>query len=152
MKYREVWPEILSRSSDHLAHQLWCAVIREIAEAVVKQERIADEDGSAAEDLIDDWQDEALPGSADLAFVLGNFEYFSEMGLSWDEKMSLAGDACGYAYDAVWDLHNLLDGIPAAQEVVTEESVEDFYQEWRKQFLLRVLQEAEGLAKHKPRD
>lgn len=144
-KDREVWARLLTAANDDLAHRLWCAVIREVAAAASEQSSLGELDESEADNLVREWQDEALPASADLAWVLGELDYFRDIDLSWNEKVSLSGEACGYPSDVVWDLKERLSEYPDAQDAVTEESVEDFFSEWRTRFLLRVLQAAEGL-------
>jgi len=143
----ESWNSLLAAGPESLTHELWRAVIRAVAAAVISKgrpdgvpsEHSVEDD---AECLIAEWQDTSLPHSATLALVLGEYDYFRDIGLSWDEKVSLSGRACTYAADAVGDLHCRLDGLPDAQEAVSEESVEDFYVEWRTRFLKRVLREA----------
>ncbi len=144
-KDREVWARLLTVASDNLAHRLLCAVIREVATAISEQSSVNDFDESEPDRLVKEWQDDALPDNADLALVLGRLDYFRDIDLSWDERLSLSGEACGYSSDVIWDLTGQLSEYPDAQVAVTEESVEDFYSEWRTRFLRRVLQEAEAL-------
>lgn len=144
-KDREVWARLLNVASDNLAHRLWCAAIREVATAISEQTSVNDLDESEPDRLAKEWQDEALPANANLAWILGELDYFRDIDLSWDEKLSLSGEACGYSSDVVWDLTGRLSEHPDAKAAVTEESVEDFYSEWRTRFLRRVLQQAEAL-------
>jgi len=82
---------------------------------------------------------------------LGELDYFRDIDLSWEEKISLSGEACGYASDIVWDLQGKLEEYPDARDAVTEDAVEDFFVEWRTGFLLRVLRAAEALAVEEPK-
>jgi hypothetical protein len=132
-------------ASDNLTHRLWCEAIREVSTAISEQSSVNDLDESEPDRLAKEWQDEALPANANLAWVLGSLDYFRDIDLSWDEKISLSGAACGYPSDVVWDLTGQLSEYPDARDAVTEESVEDFYSEWRTRFLRRVLQEVEAL-------
>lgn len=147
-KDREIWARLLTAANDELAHRLWCAVIREVGAAVSEQASLCNPDAGNADSLIEEWLSMSLPACADLAWVLGEFDYFQDIDLSWDEKVSLSGEACGYSSDAVWDLTGRLSEYPDACDAVTEEAVEDFYQEWRSRFLRRVLQEVEALKRH----
>ena len=144
-KDREVWARLLTVASNDLAHRLWCAVIREIATAVSERSSADDGDESEPDRLAKEWQDEALPVNANLAWVLDELDYFREIDLSWDEKLSLSGESCGYSSNVIWDLTGRLSEIPDARDAVTEESIEDFYSEWRTRFLRRALQEVEAL-------
>lgn len=147
---RETWSAMLAAGPESLTHALWCAVIRTVATAVIAKGR---RDGVPAEHSVEDdaecliaeWQDASMPHSATVGSVLGEYDYFRDIDLSWDEKVSLAGEACGYAMDVVGDLHDRLDWLPDAQDAITQESVEDFYIEWRTCFLKRVLREAAAL-------
>ena len=136
-KDHEVWAQLLKRADDNLAHQLWCAVIREVAAKAIGQKYSDGEEET--EERIKEWQNEALPANAHLALVLGELDYFRDIDLSWDEKISLAGKACDYASDVVWDLTGRLEEYPDARKAVTEEAVENFYVEWRTRFLRKVL-------------
>jgi hypothetical protein len=141
----EVWTRLLTMASDNLAHRLWCAIIREIATAVSERSSVDDWDESEPDRLAKEWQDEALPYGANLAWILGELDYIREIDLSWDEKLSLSGEACGYSSDVISDLKGQLSEYPDAREAVTEEAVEDFYSEWRTRFLRRVFQEVKSL-------
>lgn len=143
---QEIWTRLLAAVDDDLKHRLWCAVIREVATAATRQHPFNDDEESEIEERIKEWQDDALPANNHLAGVLGELDYFREIDLSWDEKIALAGEACGYASEVVWDLANRLDGYPDAQEAVTEEAVEDFYIEWRTRFLRKVLDVTETMS------
>jgi hypothetical protein len=144
------WNSILLAGGDALSHDLWCAVIRTVAAAVLAVNR-TDGSASATQDdcdvdaLIADWQNDSMPVCANLGFVLGEYDYFRDIDMSWDEKVSLSGMACGYPSDVVWDLKNRLEDNPDAQDGVTEDSVEEFFSEWRTRFLRRVFQEAEAI-------
>ena len=141
---REIWSRILPSAHDNLAHQLWCAVIRKVAAKAIGQNYSNGEEETG--ERIKEWQNEALPANAQLAWVLGELDYFRDIDLSWDEKISLAGKACGYASDVVWDLTGRLEEYPDARETVTEEAVEDFYDEWRTRFLLKVFKVTETMS------
>jgi len=144
---REVWNSILLAGDDVLTHELWCAVIRAVATTVltrIRAERPSSEqpDDCDPDILVAEWQDASMPYEATLAWVVGEYDYFRDIDMSWDEKVSLSGKACGFVSDVVWDLKDILDFSPDAQDAVTEESVEEFFSEWRSRFLQRVLQEA----------
>lgn len=141
---REIWSRILPSADDNLAHLLWCAVIREVAAKAIGQNYSDGEEET--EERIKEWQNEALPANAHLAGVLGELDYFRDIDLSWDEKISLAGKACGYVSDVIWDLTGRLEEFPDAREAVTEEAVEDFYDEWRTRFLRKVLKVTETMS------
>ena len=143
---QETWARLLSVADDDLKHRLWCTVIREVATAATRQPPFDDDEESESEARITEWQNTTLPANNHLAWVLGELDYFRELDLSWDEKIALAGKACGYASDVAWDLANRLDGYPDAQEALTEETVEDFYVEWRTRFLRKVLDVTETIS------
>jgi hypothetical protein len=145
----EVWARLLVAADDGLAHRLWCAVIREVAAAASAQTSLSEADESEADNLVNEWQNESLPAGSDIAWVLGELDYFRDIDLSWDEKISLAGEACSYASDVVWDLTGRLAEYPDARDAITEGLVEDFFSEWRTRFLLRVLRAAEALKAEK---
>lgn len=134
-----------------MSHELWCSVIRSIAREVIARStgRVLDSEDRSDEvkvfDLVSEWQNSTIPAGAELAWILGEFDYFRDIGLSWDEKISLAGKACRYVADAAWDIGNLLEHAPNAKEAITEELIESFYQEWRTRFLQRALLEAKAL-------
>lgn len=134
-----------------MSHQLWCSVIRSIAREVVARStgRVLDSEGRSDEDevfdLVSDWQDSTIPAGAELACILGELDYFRDIGLSWDEKISFAGTACGYAADVAWDIRNRLEHAPNAKDAITEDLIESFYEEWRTRFLHRALHEAKAL-------
>jgi hypothetical protein len=147
---REAWNSLFLAGGEFFTHDLWCAVIRTIAAAVVaktRRERPSSEqvDDCEPDELITDWQNRSMPTAATLVFVVGEYDYFYDIDMSWDEKLSLSGEACGYPLDVVRDLTDRLDGDPDAQDAVTEESVEQFFSEWRTRFLQRVLREATAL-------
>ncbi|MCG3145706.1 MAG: hypothetical protein HONDAALG_03357 [Gammaproteobacteria bacterium] len=144
-KDQEVWSLILKSAGDDLAHRLWCAVIREVATVALAPALLDDPDELGPDDLVSEWQNEALPSGANLTLILGELDYFRDTDLSWDERMALAGTACGSPSDVVWDLKDRLFGSPDAQDAVTEESVEDFFCEWRTRFFLETLRVVEGL-------
>lgn len=134
-----------------MSHDLWCSVIRSIARDVIARStgRVLNREDRSDEDevfdLVGEWQDSTIPASAELAWILGELDYFRDIGLSWDEKISLAGKACRYVADAAWDIRNLLEHAPNAKEAITEDLIEGFYQEWRTRFLQRALLEAKAL-------
>lgn len=99
-------------------------------------------EGCEPNNLVQEWQNSSMPHQSTLAWVVGKYDYYRKNDVSWEEKVSLAGEACGYTSDAVWDIKNRPEGCPDAQDAVTEESVEDFFVEWRTRFLERVLKEA----------
>jgi hypothetical protein len=145
-----MWTAILTAGPNALTHDMWCAVIRAVATAVVSGQRSAGvpSEYSVEDDvecLIAEWQNESVPSSATISRALFDFEYFYDLSMAWDEKIALAGEACGYASDAVWDLHGRYWGYAEVKEAITEESVKDFYTAWRTEFLNRVLNEARGL-------
>jgi len=152
----EIWSRILAAGGDELGHRLWCVVIREVAAATLERKRGSqpsseDSDALTSEVLASEWQNDALPVDASIAWVLGELDYFRDIDLSWEEKISLSGEACGYASDIVWDLQGKLEEYPDARDAVTEDAVEDFFVEWRTGFLLRVLRAAEALAVEEPK-
>lgn len=104
-----------------------------------------DMDGPDPDAVATGWLSDSLPTYANLALVLGQVDYFRNIDLAWDETLSLSGEACGFTSDVVYDLKDWLEGIPDAQDAVTEKSVELFFAEWRTRFLRRVLCEAEAL-------
>ena len=152
----EIWSRIPAAAGGEIGHRLWCAVIREVAAATLERKpasQPSSEDSNALtpEDLASEWQNDALPVNASIAWVLGELDYFRDIDLSWEEKISLSGEACGYASDIVWDLQGKLEEYPDARDAVTEDAVEDFFVEWRTGFLLRVLRAAEALAVEEPK-
>lgn len=143
-KDHEVWAQLLKRADDNLAHQLWCAVIREVAAKAIGQKYSDGEEET--EERIKEWQNETLPANAHLAGVIGELDYFRDIDLSWDEKICLSGKACGDVDAVVWDLTGRLEEYSDAREAVTEEAVEDFYVEWRTRFLRKVLDVTETIS------
>lgn len=148
---QEVWIALLVAGGDALTHDLWCAVIRGIARAVLARIPGAigpndEEYEGEVEGLVADWQCETCPSGASLIWILGECDYFYNIDLNWDEKMWLgSGKACGYSSDVVDDLWPQLEANPDAQEAVTEELVDDFFWMWRTHFLRRVLTEAQSI-------
>jgi hypothetical protein len=151
---RELWTMILPAGGDRLEHELWCAVVRAVATAVLTEQGLLpplvmqDEDMDLADPdaLAAEWLNECLPFDADIACVLGELDYFRNIDLTWDETLSFSGEACGFPTSyVVCALKDWLEGVPAAQDAVTEESVEMFFVEWRTRFLRRVVREAEVL-------
>ncbi len=148
----KTWNALLAAGPPSLTHELWCAAIRAVAGAILADARAGEASGPELEDdapdeLVESWQEESMPSSATIAEVLGDDLrlYLSDLGVSWDEKVSLVGEACGSALDIADDLHGRLEGLPDAQDAITEETVEDFYAEWRTRFLERVLRETSAL-------
>lgn len=141
-----IWRSLLVAGNDSLSHELWCAVIRAIAVAVLKHREIpSDGDETKPDDLVSEWHSSAMPDDADLMWAIGDYsDYFQGQGFGWNEHICLSGDACPF-HEVVWDLHGKLAERPDALEAVTEESVELFYCDWRTRILRRVLQEAESL-------
>ncbi len=146
----EIWASILSAGGPAIEHDLWCAAIRAVAAAVLmdrgwKPPPPDDEDDSEPDILASKWLDDSMPHGAALTWIIGELDYFRDIDLVWYELVSLSGDACGYTTDVVGDLKGILFHSPDARDAVTEQLVEDFYDEWRTRFLRRVLREAEVL-------
>ena len=91
-KPREIWNSLFLAGGDELEHELWCVVIRRVATNVLGKAlgkspwRVADEE---RESLITTWQDDSMPHSAGLAWAIGEYDYFRDLDLCWDEKLSL---------------------------------------------------------------
>jgi hypothetical protein len=151
-----IWAKLAYIGDVRLRHELWTCVIRAVGRSVVLRRRnlppwasVSDSIDEETEHLIMEWQNKTLPIHCDLAWVDGIYEYFRDIDMSWDEKISFAGPACGYPSDAVYGL-SCCGGCLSwcfylTPEAITEESVEDFYLEWRSRFLRRVLNEASAL-------
>ena len=148
----------MDSGTDDLRHRLWVSVILEIAAYIIEQNRKSnaatieakmdpfdDDIDNLKYELVNEWIEDALPAGNDLAFVLGELDYFRDIDLSWEEKVSLSGKPCSYASSVVWDLKDKLECYPDAQEAVTEEVVESFYTFWRTHFLKTVLAAANSV-------
>jgi hypothetical protein len=141
------WRRLLSAATDDVAHNLWCASAWTVATDHLLQKNMETTESldDRVEALVGAWLDESLPYNHDLASILGELIYFREIDLSWDEKVSFSGAACGYLADATWDIKSRLHMHPDAEAAVTEDLVEEFYAEWRSRFFSRVVREAEAL-------
>ncbi len=156
---RPIWDSLILTGSRDLTDALWRTAITEIAKAALVDIRsnlsasapeVAQVDGPAnpeydPDDLVQDWLYESLPRVDELAELLGEFEaldFFRERGLAWYEQIDLPGDLDRGDPDVIWDLEqrdSLLRGL------ITEEMLNEFYQEWRASFLRRVQREALAL-------
>lgn len=144
------WMSMLTAGGDAVEHELWCAVIRTIATEVLKSRgwkpwMAEDDDDSEPDILVREWLRGSLPLCTVLGDMLGEFDYFRDMDSEWGETVSLSGEACPCIRDIVSDLREKLFYSPHGASAVTAEVVEDFYQDWRSEFLRRVLREAEEL-------
>lgn len=144
---RESWSSLMSESAAGLQHDLWCAVIRTIAGNSIspkKESQFDDEQDlhESIEEVIHDWLLSTLPSHTDLAWIIGEFDYFTDMGLGWDEVINLSGDACGDVEAVRFDLLNYYSKF---DDEITEESIDTFYSAWRSSFLELVSVQA---AKH----
>lgn len=145
----EEWQRILPAAPTSLAHEFWCAIARSVAREhlLALQGVSTDTLDDRVEELVSEWLDDSLPAGDDLGLILGELDYFRGIDMSWDEKVSFSGEACGYLADATSDLKSLVERYPDAEAAITEELVEWFYSDWRSRFFSRVLREAEGLAR-----
>lgn len=152
---REIWSQLIGAGDENLSHRLWVAVIYEVAEAASEQNlktqnsHESNSTSASREDiedlqreLLNTWLSDSLPVGDDLISILGNSYYFIDMDLSWDEKISFSGEACKYTDVVCWELKEMLDCYPDAQDAITEDRVEAFYMSWRTHFCKTVLNAA----------
>ncbi len=129
---------------------MWVTIIESVAKSVVEKtininDYSKDDIDEKETELIETWLDDAMPFNDHLADVLGELDYFRDIASSWDEKIDLSGEPCGYCADVILHLRDELEYVPDAQEAITEDAVQSFYLFWRSRFLKQVLEAARNI-------
>ncbi len=148
------WLQILENANSNLGHQFWVNIIRAVASAQMTAEEIKLADDweewaldetdawtTTVDERIAQWLDESMPTYCLLINWLGEYDYFREWDIGWDEKISFEREACGCPHDICWDMQLRLCPHTVDEDEVTVEVVEEFFSQWRFRFLNRVCEE-----------